>query len=245
MAETRTILITGASSGIGLALAQAYAKSGATLLLMGRDVARLKAAADACTAAGARVEVSAVPVTDRAAMEAQVLGWDAAHPIDIVIANAGISGAGLHEIMDVNLLGALNTVAPLLPAMKARGRGQVVLVSSMAGFRGLPNAPAYSTSKVALRAWGDALRPLLKPDGITVTTVFPGFVRTPLTDVNTFPMPFLMEADEAARIMLRGIDAKKAAIAFPWQMHLLARLVAALPNGVGDWILSKAPRKGG
>jgi len=97
---------------------------------------------------------------------------------------------------------------------------------------------------VAVRAYGDALRPLLKKSGIAVSTIFPGFVKTPLTDVNTFPMPFLMEADQAAALIKRGIDAKKTSIAFPWQMHVLCWLLGVMPRSLGDWILSRMPRKG-
>jgi short-subunit dehydrogenase len=128
--------------------------------------------------------------------------------------------------------------------MQERKSGHIVLMSSMAGFRGMPNAPAYSTSKVAVRAYGDALRPLLKPDGITVSTIFPGFVRTPLTDVNTFPMPFLMEVDRAAGIIKRGLDSKKSAIAFPWQMHVFCWMLGVMPRCLGDWLLGHAPKKG-
>jgi len=253
MAKIRTILITGASSGIGQALAEAYAAPGTRLLLTGRDAARIANVAAACTAKGASVETSTVPVTDAEAFKAQVLAWDDAAPIDIVIANAGISGgtgkaggesdAQFREIMATNLDGTFNTVNPLLPRFEARKKGDVVLMSSMAGFRGMPNAPAYSVSKMAVRAYGEALRPLLKAHGVNVSTIFPGFIKTPLTDVNNFPMPFLMDAPQAAQYIIKGIAAKRARIAFPWPMYLLSRLVAALPLCVGDFILARAPKK--
>lgn len=253
MKNPKAILITGASSGIGHALALEYAAPGITLLLTGRDAGRIGEIASACAARGAAVKTSTVPVTDRAAFEKQILGWDDAQPIDLVVANAGISGgtgkmggesdAQFREIMQINLEGTFNTVNPLLLRMKARGRGQVALMSSMAGFRGMPNAPAYSTSKMAVRAYGEALRPLLKKSGIEVSVIFPGFVRTPLTDVNKFPMPWLITADQAARSIRRGLAANRARIAFPWQMHLLARLIAALPLCLGDFILARAPKK--
>ncbi|MFH1158695.1 MAG: SDR family NAD(P)-dependent oxidoreductase [Pseudomonadota bacterium] len=254
MKKQKTILITGASSGIGKALAVLYAVPGVTLLLTGRNTGRLREVEGLCLQKGAEVEVAVLCVTNRPAFEEKLLDWDDRHPIDLLIANAGISGGSgrgarqgdglFREIMDINLDGAFNTVSPLIPRMVARKAGHIVLMSSMAGFRGMPNAPAYSVSKVAVRAYGDALRPLLKREGITVSTIFPGFVKTPLTDVNDFPMPFLMEADKAADIIRRGIDAKKASIAFPWQMHVLCWLLGVMPRCLGDWILSCAPKKG-
>ena len=252
MKNPKVILITGASSGIGRALALAYAAPGVTLLLAGRDQTRLDDIASTCRAKGAKAECCAIPVTDPAFPQA-LLALDDATPIDLVIANAGISGGTggdgesdvqLRRILSINLDGTFNTVNPLLPRFAARKKGQVALMSSMAGFRGMPTAPAYSVSKMAVRAYGEALRPLLKQDGVDVNVIFPGFIRTPLTKVNNFPMPFLMDADEAARFIVKGLAANHARIAFPWPMHLLARLLAALPLALGDFILARAPKKG-
>jgi len=251
MKNPRSILITGASSGIGQALAIAYARQGMRLCLTGRDAARLEEVATRCRARGATADTATVNVTEAHFAEV-VTGWDEAKPIDLVIANAGISGgsggggeseAQFRQIMATNLDGTFNTVNPLLPRFIARRRGQIALMSSMAGFRGMPNAPAYSTSKMAVRAYGEALRPLLAKDGVEVSTIFPGFIKTPLTDVNNFPMPFLIDAETAAQYILRGLAANRARIAFPWQMHLLARFMAALPLALGDFILSRAPKK--
>lgn len=253
MKKQKTILITGASSGIGRALAVLYASPETLLLLTGRNAAKLEETGSLCRGKGAAVGICTIPVTDRAAFEKKIIAWDDVHPIDLVIANAGVSGGTsmdaaqsevqFREIMDTNLNGTFNTVNPLIPRMKARRRGHIALMSSMAGFRGMPNSPAYSTSKVAVRAYGDALRPLLKKEGITVSTIFPGFVRTPLTDVNTFPMPFLMDVEPAAEIIKRGLDAKKSAIAFPWPMHFFCWLLGVMPRCLGDFILSRAPKK--
>jgi short-subunit dehydrogenase len=256
MKNPKTILITGASSGIGRALALLYAAPGMRLLLAGRDETRLSETAGLCAAKGAAVETSLVPVNKREAFEAVILSWDDRFAVDLVVANAGISGgpAGdaaaviepeeqFRRLIDVNLGGIFNTVNPLLPRLLARKKGQVALVSSMAGLRGMPNAPAYSTSKMAVRAYGEALRPLLKKQGVEVSVIFPGFVRTPLTAVNDFPMPFMIGTEAAARHIRQGLERNKARIAFPWQMYALTRLVAALPLCLGDFILSKAPKK--
>ena len=253
MKNPKTILITGASSGIGHQLALDYAAPGVTLLLTGRNQDRTNEIATACKAKGATVKTSITPVTERETFAKEIVAWDDSHPIDLVIANAGISGGTtsvggdfdtqLREIMEINVDGTFNTVNPLIPRMAARKRGQIALMSSMAGFRGMPNAVAYSTSKNAMRAYGEALRPLLKRDGVEVCVIHPGFVRTPLTDVNKFPMPWLITPEKASSCIRRGLARNCARIAFPWQMHLLVRLIAALPLCAGDVILSRAPKK--
>jgi len=248
MSNDHTILITGSSSGIGYALALAYAARGTRLLLTGRDLTRLERVASDCRTRGAEVEISLVPVTDKLAFGEVLEKWDDAHPVDLVIANAGISGgsaagAGFYGIMHTNLDGTLHTVMPLIERMKARKSGQIALMSSMAGWRGMPNAPAYSVSKMAVRALGEAMRPLLAPHGVKVSVIFPGFIKTPLTDVNDFNMPFLMSAEDAARCIQKGLEKNRARIAFPLPMLVLARLVAALPLWLGDRVLARAPKK--
>ncbi|MCK5518702.1 MAG: SDR family NAD(P)-dependent oxidoreductase [Alphaproteobacteria bacterium] len=252
MKKQKTILITGASSGIGKALAILYAEQGVNMLLTGRNEGRLREVENLCFQKGAAIETSVLCVTNRPAFEEKILEWDDRLPIDMLIANAGISGGSkdasrsdvrFREVMDVNLDGTFNTINPMIPRMIDRKSGHIVLMSSMAGFRGMPNAPAYSVSKVAVRAYGDALRPLLKRNNITVSTIFPGFVKTPLTDVNGFKMPFIMEVDRAAEIIRRGLDAKKASIAFPFQMHALCWLLGVMPRCFGDEILKRAPKK--
>lgn len=247
MKNPSVILITGASSGIGRALALAYAQKGVKLLLTGRNAERLGEVERLCRDKGAAVKTCATCVTERAAFQKQVSVWDDLEPIDLVIANAGISGGvrdDFQAIVDTSLEGTFNTVNPLIARMQARKKGQIALMSSMAGWRGMPNAPAYSTAKVAVRAYGEALRPLLARDNVEVSTIFPGFVRTPLTDANKFDMPFLMDADKAAEIIRGGLEKNKARIAFPWQMYLMARLIAMMPLCVGDFILMRAPSKG-
>ncbi|MEK7244453.1 MAG: SDR family NAD(P)-dependent oxidoreductase [Pseudomonadota bacterium] len=247
-----SILITGASSGLGRALAVLYARPGARLHLSGRDSARLAETHAACASRGADVEASTVDVTDRAAMNAWIARADAAGALDLVIANAGISGgaggrgedeAQTRAIFDVNFTGVVNTVWPALRAMRRRRAGQIAIMASLAGYRGFPSAPAYTASKAAVKAWGEGLRGWLKPDGISVNVVCPGFVTTRLTATNRFPMPFLMDADKAAGIIAAGLGRDRPRISFPWQPAFLTWLFAALPPAWTDPLLARMPRK--
>ncbi|HUA52639.1 MAG TPA: SDR family NAD(P)-dependent oxidoreductase [Candidatus Sulfotelmatobacter sp.] len=244
--------MTGASSGIGEALALVYARPGARLVLTGRDAARLAAVERACAARGAAAVGTAIDVTDGAAMRAFVTRTDDEAPFDLVIANAGISagtGAGeeseaqLRALTDVNVTGVINTVAPLLPRLRARGRGQVALMSSLASFRGIAGAPGYCASKAWVRVYGEALRGDLAACGVGVSVICPGFVRSRMTAVNRFPMPFLMDGERAARIIARGIAANRGRIAFPLPMAFGSWLLAALPIALTDRMLRHLPRK--
>jgi len=251
--QPRTILITGASSGIGEALARLYARAGVLLALTGRDAYRLEAVANACRAAGARVVMTTVDVTDADGLAAWIGSVDDESPLDLVIANAGISAgtggdgetaAQTRRIFEVNVNGVFNTVLPVIPRMVARGRGQIALMASLASFRGFPGAPAYCASKAAIRVWGEALRPDLARHGVAVTVICPGFVVSRMTANNKFHMPLLMPAARAAAIIKRGLERNKARISFPWRLYMLTRLVAALPAGLTDPLLTRLPRKG-
>jgi short-subunit dehydrogenase len=252
MRDPRSILITGASSGIGAALARLYAAKGVALALGGRDAGRLAKVAVDCRAAGAVVSEVVVDVTDRAAMESWVVEADRLQPIDLLVANAGVSagtGAGeesaeqLRAVFSVNVDGAFNTVLPLLPAMRERRRGQIALMSSLASFRGFPGAPAYSASKAALRVWGEGLRGDLYRAGITVSVICPGFVASPMTSGNSYPMPMLMPAEQAARIIRRGLAKERARIAFPLPMYAAAWILGALPPALTDSWMRRLPKK--
>jgi len=249
--DPRSVLITGASSGIGAALAEAYAQPGVRLFLSGRDAARLDEVRARCAAA--EVEVRVLDVADAKAMAQWIAEADSTAPLDLVIANAGISGgtAGAGEgedqvrrIFAVNLDGVLNTLWPVIPAMRARKSGQLAIVSSVAGFRGMPGAPAYSASKAAVLAYGDALRGELHADGIRVSVVCPGYVVSRMTDANDFPMPFFMTAEKAAGIIKAGLSAGRARIAFPWPMRLIMTSFALLPACLRVWLFSRLPKKG-
>jgi NAD(P)-dependent dehydrogenase (short-subunit alcohol dehydrogenase family) len=242
MAHIRSVLITGASSGIGRALALAYAEPGVFLHLGGRDSARLGDAADACRARGATAAAHAVDVRDAAAMAAWI---ESADHLDLVVANAGI-GAGIDDgapepasqvrtIFAVNLDGALNAALPALAKMRAQPpgpdgvRGRIATVASVAAFVASPAAPTYCASKAALDAWTVATAASARAHGIRLTSVCPGFIRTPMTAQNPFPMPCLMDADRAARIVVRAIAAGRVRIAFPWWIAAAAHLVGLLP----------------
>ena len=247
-----SLLLTGASSGLGAGLARAHARPGACLHLSGRHGERLEAVAQDCRARGAEVFATLLDVTDRDATAAWVAQSEARRPLDLVIANAGISagtsGGGetveqTRAIFAVNLDGVINTVMPALAPMRRRRRGRIGIMSSLAGFRGLPGAPAYCASKAAVRVWGEALRGELAPDGVQVSVICPGFVTTPMTAVNRFKMPFLMDADRAASIIISGLERGRGRIAFPLPMHLAIRLLACLPSAWMDRLVEKMPRK--
>jgi short-subunit dehydrogenase len=250
--DPRCILITGASSGIGEALARGYAREKVFLALTGRDRTRLGQVADTCRRRGAEVVAEPHDVTDAAALSRWMLHLDRSTPFDLVIANAGISaGTGRGEetadqvrrILAVNADGVANTVLPLIPPLIERGRGQIALMSSLASFRGLPGAPAYCASKAWVRTWGEALRAELAATGIEVSVICPGFVTTRMTATNEFPMPMLMSAERAAALIIRDLARNRARIAFPWPMYAAVRLLAALPGGLADRLLQRAPRK--
>ena len=249
-----SILITGASSGIGAALARAYAAPGVRLALSGRNEARLTMVAGLCRGAGAEVTAALRDVTDAEAMAAWIAELDQQRPLDLVIANAGISAgtagggedrAQSEAVFAVNLDGVRNTVLPAIERMRARGHGQIALMSSLAAFRGFPGAPAYCASKAAVRIWGEALRGALAGQGVGVSVICPGFVRSRMTEVNDFPMPFLMDAERAAAIIRRGLARNRGRIAFPWPTYFWAWLLGALPTPLTDRLLRQMPRKAG
>lgn len=258
MRNPKVVLITGASSGIGEALALEYAGTGVLLALSGRNGARLDSIAKRCEAKGAEVETRVLDVTDADAMQLWIGGLAARRVLDLVIANAGVSagtgGGGESEsqarhVFTVNLGGVLNTLYPAIEAMllqtdtKDGQRGQIAVMSSLAGFRGIPGAPSYCASKAAVKVHGEALRGELHHQGIGVSVICPGYVRSRMTEKNKFPMPMLMDSARAARIIRRGLARNRARIAFPWRMYFLAWLVSSLPPGLIDPLLRRLPKK--
>jgi short-subunit dehydrogenase len=248
--QPTSILITGASSGIGAALALVYAGPNVALFLSGRDQNRLSEIALACREKGAEVSEQAINITDQSAMAEWILEADSQMPLDLVIANAGISGGSdpqneviSRQIFATNVDGVLNTVLPIIPRMISRKRGQLALMSSLAEFRGLPGAPAYSASKAAVRSYGEALRGSLRDDGIKVSVICPGFVESRITDANDFHMPFLMKAPKAAEIIKNGLAQDKPRIAFPFSMYAATWLMSVLPSIIVDPIMGRLPKK--
>jgi short-subunit dehydrogenase len=245
------VFITGASSGIGAALARHYAAAGATLGLAARREEPMQALAAPFSTP---VSIYALDVSDSAALAAAAADFSARHGVpDIVIANAGISvgtegsraediGA-LSRVMQVNLIGLAATLQPFVRGMRARGSGALVGISSVAGFRGLAGAGAYCASKAAAITWLESLRVELAGSGVDVITICPGYVATPLTAANRHPMPFLLQAPEAARRIIRAIAARKRLAIIPWQMRLVFFFLRRMPNWLYDRLFSRAPRK--
>ena len=252
--SSRHILITGGSSGIGEALALAYAAPDVTLSLTGRNQNRLGAVCRTCRERGADAIGAILDVADAAAMAAWITERDNAMPLDLVIANAGMSGgtAGIEggesgttarRILSVNINGVINTVLPAVTAMRPRRRGQIAIMSSLAGFRGIGTSAAYGASKAAVRVWGESIRPALAAENIWVSVICPGFVRSRITDMNKFRMPFLMDGDKAAAIIKAGLERRRSRIAFPWPTSALVWFFMASPDSLAMAITRWLPTK--
>ena len=245
------VFITGASSGIGAALATCYAQQGAVLGLCARRLAPMKALLSSLGSEGACYQAE---VTDSKALQAAASDFVTRFgPPDVVIANAGIGAGTLTEnaedlavfsqIMDTNVLGMVTTFQPFVSVMRERASGALVGIASVAGFRGLPGGSAYSASKSAAITYLESLRVELHGSGVSVVTICPGYIRTPLTADNRYRMPFLIDADDAARRMARVIAAKRRFAVIPWQMALVSVVLRRLPRWLYDRMFARAPRK--
>lgn len=241
----RTVVLTGASGGLGLALTEALAKPGLHMLLGGRDAARLAQAEQIARAKGAIPELLTVPMTEPAALAAALADYDRRHPVDLLLLNAGVKTGNRDGIEDiaqterviaVNLTATIHAVQALLPGMRARGHGQIALLSSIAALSPHADLLSYTATKSALRGYGAALRRNLRGSGVRVSVISPGFVDTPMTDRQKGPAPFLVAPDRAARIIRRGLTLGCANITFPWALCLLIRGENLLPKPIGDLI---------
>lgn len=243
----KTILITGASSGIGAELARQHAGPNVHLILSGRNLERLERIR--AEISEGQVTLKAIDVTNRQAMADWLRHQDALSPIDLVYANAGIGdGLGQHAyepedvsraLFDTNLYGVMNTLYPLLPGMRQRGTGQIAIISSLAGYGPLATTPGYAGSKAAVRVWGESMRFALARFNIGLTLVCPGFIKTPMTARNTFPMPFLLDLPKATELIIRGVKANRRRVAFPWPLAFLTWFLHALHPAWSEPLLKK------
>jgi short-subunit dehydrogenase len=248
---TERVFITGASDGIGAALAKRYAARGATVGLVARRADKLEALA-ATLPTSASIHIA--DVGDSAALAAAAEAFMQRHGVpDVVIANAGVSaGAAIGEpdaidtlawILDINVVGVARTLQPFVAPMRTAKRGTLVGIASVAGIRGLPGAGAYSASKAAVISVLESLRVELRGSGVRVVTLLPGYIATAMTARNPYRMPFILDADEAARRFVRVIDSGRAYAVVPWQMALVAKLLRALPDALYDRAFAGAKRK--
>jgi len=250
-ASTKRVIITGASSGIGRALARHYAAQGACLGLIARRKPELEQLAAQFTTPCA---VYALDVRNSDGMQSAAAEFMARFGVpDVVIANAGVSQGTLTEYaedlqafqdtFDINVMGMVNTFQPFVAAMRGKGGGVLVGIASVAGYRGLPGAAAYSASKSAAISYLESLRVELKRGGVQVITVCPGYIATPMTENNPYPMPFILSAEAAARKIVSIIGRRKSYAVIPWQMAWVARLLRLMPNWMFDQLFGRAPHK--
>jgi len=245
------VIITGASGGLGFALAQHYLEQGALVGALARRSDLLQSLYEKFPR---QVLCYPLDVRDSFALQAAAEDFIARIGVpDIVIANAGVSVGTLTEyaedisafqqVMDINVLGMLKTFQPFLMQMRNRGQGTLVGIASVAGFRGLPGAGAYSASKAAAISYLESLRVELCDSGVKVVTICPGFIKTPMTSINPYRMPFILNADEAASKIARAIQSQTAFVVVPWQMKIVASFLKILPRKLYDRLFADAPRK--
>lgn len=249
------VVITGGSSGLGAALAMTYAQHEHRVTLIARNVTRLQAVSDACARIdGARPTWHSCDVTEGRLLGELLATIDAEAPITTIIANAGIGGRDVlsgplggsansaSHIVSVNLLGVVNTLTPVIPQMASRRSGRLAIIASIAAFTPLAEAPAYAASKAAVYSYGHGLRRLLRPSGITVTVVSPGFVDTPMSRSLPFARPFLVSTERASRLIFRAVEGGRPEVIFPWPLRVAAAFQSILPQNISDRLLAAGAR---
>jgi short-subunit dehydrogenase len=245
----KVVFLTGASSGIGKGLAKEVGQRGAKLGLVARRAAELAELVKELEKTGAKAVALPADVQDASALsEAADHLRSEFGPIDMLIANAGVGATSpstslqpdqVARVVNINLLGAVNSVAAVLPEMVSRGSGHLVAISSLAAYRGLPKSAAYCGSKAGLSAFFESVRLDLRDKGVGVTIIHPGFIKTPLTAGREATMPFLMELDDAVKKIVGAIEKGKKSYSFPWQLATVVRAGMIMPNFMYDWIASK------
>ncbi len=253
MQNPQNILITGASSGIGKALAIAYSKPNINLFICGRNEQNLLQTKTICENLKAKVFFKILDVCDQLASKNWIDEIEKDFALDLVIANAGISAGTssgtesffqINEIFNTNIYGVINIIHPAIDKMILRKKGQIAIISSLAGFRGLPSSPAYSASKSAVRVYGEGLRGNLSKFGIEVNAICPGYIKTNMTSKNNFYMPFLMEVEDAVKIIIAQLAKNKSRIAFPFGLYFVVWLASLISTKITDPIFAKLPSKG-
>ena len=245
---TCTILITGATGAIGSAMALQYDAAGLCLLLTGRNPEKLEQLSASCRERGALVVTLVCDLRDHQGYLVQLQQLCEQNCPDLVIANAGVSSTAdkdgeswqaIEEVISVNLLATMATVQAVVPAMRRNGGGQIALISSLAAWYGLPVTPAYSASKAGIKNYGEALHAGLAGDGIAVSVVLPGFVSSAMSRTVPGPKPFLMSAERAAQLIIKGLARRQARISFPFPLNLGCWLLAMLPSSVAGWLVRR------
>lgn len=249
MNQYHSAIITGASSGIGEEMAKQLSHNNMTLCLIGRNKERLNHVKDACELLGAHVEVYSEDVSNKEAIKKIILDFNQKFPVDLIFANAGIGttqsedqNAGVvdtQKLIDTNICGIHSVIDPLIPIFKERKSGQIAIMSSIAAYRGFAKHYIYAATKAYGRIYGEGLRLDLKKEGIQVSVIAPGFVKTRLTDKNKFKMPLIINADKACKIILKGLEKNKPIISFPKIFYFIVRFISALPVCIANKISEK------
>lgn len=245
----KTIVITGASSGIGSAIALRLAKTENRLILLARNQQKLDAINTLCSNKSAEVITHSIDVTEYQKLQDLITEIDTQHPIDLIICNAGVTNCvgrkgeaetweEITQVVDTNLNGVLATINPLISRMQARKQGHIAIISSLAAFYGMPITPSYCASKAGLKGYGEAIRGWLKHDGIKVSMVYPGFVKSDLSDQFISDRPFMLTPEKAANIIVNGIEKQKPSITFPFPLNLGTWFLSVMPARIADWFMN-------